>query len=284
MCFAATAVLIKYAGQTLHTFEIVFLRCVFGLIVVIPLLMQSGVNGLRVRQPGMHVLRICCAVCGMMGGFYAMTHLELATAISLSFTRPLFMILLALVFLGEVVRWRRGLATLVGFTGVIVMVQPGAVTFEPAIATALISALAVAGALVTVKILAKDNEPVTIMLTFSIGSVIVAAIPAAFVWQMPSGMEWLTLIGIGVCASCGQYALIRAFTLGEATVMSPIDYLQIVVASVAGFYLFQERPSLWTFIGAVIIVAATLYILRRSAQVQAAEPPPPDPGAASLKS
>lgn len=281
--FAATAILIKFAGQTLHTFEIVFFRCLFGMIVVIPLLVKSGLSALRIHKPAIHLLRMCCAVCGMMGGFYALTHLELATAISLSFTRPLFMILLAMAFLGERVRWRRGLATCVGFMGVLIMVQPGSVNFEPAFATGLLAALAVGGALVTVKVLATHDAPVTIMLTFSIGTVVISALPASLVWQMPTSTEWMILIGLGIVASLGQYSLIRAYTYGEATVISPIDYLQIVLGTTAGFFLFQERPGLETFIGAAVIVGATLYIVLRGAKLKADPPPPPDPGAVPLK-
>ena len=280
--FSATAILIKYAGQTLHIFEIVFFRCLFGMIVVIPLLFKSGLSALRIHNPTIHLLRVFCAVVGMMGGFHALAHLELATAISISFTRPLFMILLAVLFLGERLRWRRSLATLVGFAGVLVMVQPGSVNFEPAFATGLLAALAVAGALVTVKVLAAHDAPVTIMLSFSIGTVLVSAVPASFVWQVPTGTEFLILIGLGIVASLGQYSFIQAFTLGEATVMSPIDYLQIVVGTSAGFLLFQERPGIETFIGAIVIVCSTLYIVLRNAKLQSEPPPPPDPGAASF--
>ncbi len=282
--FATTAVLIKYAGQTLHTFEVVFFRCLFGVLVVIPLLMQSGVRSLKIRKPGLHVLRVICAVIAMNSGFYALANLELATAISLSFTRPLFMILLAIVILGEVVRWRRGLATVIGFCGVLIMLQPGTMEFQWAFAAALLAAFAVAAALITVKLIAPYDAPVTIMLSFSIGTVLVSAVPAALVWRTPTEGELMLLIGLGIVASMGQYSLIRAFTLGEATVISPIDYLQIIIGSTAGFFLFQERPSIWTLIGALVIVGATLYIVIRGARVRAAPPLPPDPGAASLKS
>ncbi len=281
--FAATAVLIKYAGQTLHTFEVVFFRCLFGVLVVIPLLMQSGINSLRMRKPGLHILRVLCAVVAMNSGFYALANLELATAISLSFSRPLFMILLAIAILGEVVRWRRGLATVVGFCGVLIMLQPGSMEFEWAFAAALLGAFAVAVALVLVKLIALYDEPVTIMLSFSIGTVLVSCIPAALVWQTPTGTELMILIGLGIVASLGQYSLIRAFTLGEATVMSPIDYLQIILGSTVGYFLFQETPGLPTLIGALVIVGATLYIVIRGARVRAAPPLPPDPGAVSLK-
>lgn len=275
--FATTAVLIKIAGQTLHTFEIVFFRCLFGVLVVIPLLMKSGLGALKVRKPGLHFIRMSCAVIGMSGGFYAMTQLELATAISLSFTRPLFMVVLAVFFLHELVRWRRGLATAIGFIGVLIMVQPGSTDFEPAMVAGLLSALAVGGALITVKLIVPYDAPVTIMLTFSIGTVLISAVPAAFVWQTPSGGELLLLMSLGVVASLGQYFLIRAFAIGEATLMSPIDYLQIILGTAAGFVLFNERPSIWTFIGAAVIVSSTLYIVIRGARVQADPPPPPDP-------
>ncbi len=279
--FAATAVLIKFAGQTLHTFEIVFFRCVFGLLVVIPLLARSGMSALKVRKPGLHLIRVTCAVIGMSSGFYAMANLELATAISLSFTRPLFMIILAYVFLQEIVRWRRGLATVVGFCGVLIMVQPGTGTvpdgFDPAILAGLLAALAVGGALVTVKLIVPYDAPVTIMLSFSIGTVLVSAIPAVFVWQTPTGDELLLLMGLGIVASLGQYSLIRAYEFGEATLMSPIDYLQIILGTAAGYWLFAERPSVWTFVGAGVIVASTLYIVIRGARVRGVTPPPPDP-------
>ncbi|NKB43622.1 MAG: EamA family transporter [Alphaproteobacteria bacterium] len=275
--FSATAVLIKIAGQTLHTFEIVFFRCLFGMLVVIPLLMQSGWGALKVRKPALHLIRAACAVIGMSGGFYALTHLELATAISLSFTRPLFMILLAAVFLREFVRWRRGLATAVGFIGVLIMVQPGANSIEPAVFSGLLAALTVGGALITVKLIAPYDAPVTIMLTFSIATVVLAFIPATFVWQTPTRDELLLLMALGIVASCGQYCFIRAFAIGEATVMSPIDYVQIILGSAAGFLLFNERPGIETFIGASVIVISTLYIVVRGARIKAPPPAPPDP-------
>ena len=275
--FSVTAVLIKIAGQTHHTFEIVFFRCLFGMLVVIPLLMKSGLGALRVNKPGLHLIRAACAVVGMSGGFYAMTHLELAAAISLSFTRPLFMILLAAVFLREFVRWRRGLATAVGFVGVLIMVQPGASSIEPAVFSGLLAALAVGGALITVKMISPYDAPVTIMLTFSIATVVMAAIPATFVWQTPTREELVLLMALGIVASCGQYCFIRAFAIGDSTVMSPIDYVQIILGSTAGFLLFNERPGIETFIGAAVIVISTLYIVVRGAQIKAPPPAPPDP-------
>jgi len=138
LCFSISAIFIKIAGHKFHPFQIVFFRCVFGLIVVIPLIMQTGLQALVLKKPVLHFCRIVCAFIGMSSGFYAISKLELVTAISLSFTRPLFIGILAAIFLKEAIGWRRGLATLIGFIGVITMVQPGLIGSNIAILSIII--------------------------------------------------------------------------------------------------------------------------------------------------
>jgi len=266
--FSATAIGVKTVGASLNTFQIVFFRSLFGLIIVVPLLVIEGRKVLKFNRKKLHILRIALAVIGMSAGFYAITHLELAMATSLSFTRPLFMIVLAVLFLGETVRWRRGIATAIGFLGVLVMLRPGQIEFELAFVASLISALATAAAMATIKAMAPTDSPVSIMISFAIGTAVMTAIPAMFFWQIPTTEQLWWLIFVGIVSTTGQYCLIRAFYYGEATVMNPIDYLQILIATTAGFFLFNELPSLWTFAGAVVIVVATLYILLREAKVQ----------------
>jgi len=266
--FSATAIGVKTVGTSLNTFQIVFFRSLFGLIVVVPLLAIEGRKVLKFNRKELHILRVVLAVIGMSAGFYAITNLELAMATSLSFTRPLFMIILAVLFLGETVRWRRGVATAIGFFGVLVMLRPGQIEFEFAFIASLISALATAAAMATIKAMAPTDSPVSIMVSFAIGTAFLTAIPALFFWQTPTALQLGWLIFVGIVSTTGQYCLIRAFFYGEATVMNPIDYLQILIATTAGFFLFSELPSLWTFAGAGVIVAATLYILFREAKVQ----------------
>jgi drug/metabolite transporter (DMT)-like permease len=228
----------------------------------------------KTARPDMHVARVLCAVVGMNCGFYATAHLELATVVSLAYTRPLFMIILAVMFLGEVVRWRRGLATAVGFLGVLVMLRPTAVPVELPALAALMGALMVAGAMAVVKQQAAVDGPATIMVWFGVGTAVLTFFPAIFVWEAPRADHWVLLIAIGVLASIGQYMMIQAFTHGEATVMNPIDYLQILLAALFGFWLFDEVPSVWTGVGAAVIIASTLYILLREAALNKPPPPP----------
>lgn len=274
LVFSAVSVLIKELGQSLPSAEIVFFRCLFGLSVVVPFVVRYGLRVFKTARPDLHVVRVICAVIGMNCGFYATTHLELATAVSLAYTRPLFMIVLAVMFLGEVVRWRRGLATLVGFLGVMIMLRPTEVPVELPALAALGAALAVAGAMAVVRQQAAVDGPATIMVWFGTGSALITMFPAAFVWQPPLPEQWGLLIAIGVFASIGQYMMIKAFTHGEATVMNPIDYLQILLAALLGFWLFDEVPSIWTGVGAAVIIVSTLYILFRESALKKPPPPP----------
>ncbi|MDX2223378.1 MAG: DMT family transporter, partial [Rhodospirillaceae bacterium] len=177
--FSFVSLAIKAVGQGLPSPEVVFFRCLFGLVVIAPFVVRHGWAVYRTARPGLHVMRLVCATIGMNAGFYATANLELATAISLSYTRPLFMIVIAILFLGEIVRWRRGLATIVGFIGVLVMLGPADIALSPPAIAALVAALATAGAMAVVKSQAATDGPATIMVWFGTGTAILTAIPAA---------------------------------------------------------------------------------------------------------
>ncbi|MHA1112992.1 MAG: DMT family transporter, partial [Alphaproteobacteria bacterium] len=113
---------VKEAGREMPTMMVVFFRSFFGMCLMLPFLARRGVRSLRTRRPPAHIGRIATGSLALFGGFYALTHLPLATAVAISFTKPLFMIFLAVLFLAERVRWRRWAATAVGFAGVLIIV------------------------------------------------------------------------------------------------------------------------------------------------------------------
>lgn len=273
IAFSVGSVLIKLIGQGLPSPQIVFFRCFFGLVLIVPFFITDGLRVFRTPRPDLHVVRILCATTAMLCGFYATTHLELATAVSLSYTRPLFMILVAVMFLGEVVRWRRGIATVVGFSGVIIMLGPTGIAFSLPALAGLMAALSVTGAMAVVKQQAAVDGVKTIMTWFAVGTVVVTAIPAAFVWQPPTANQWIELAALGLVSTAGQYLMFRALAIGELTVMNPIDYLQIIIGAASGYFIFAEVPTVWTMIGAAVIVGSTLYILFREAAIK--KPPMP---------
>ena len=204
----------------------------------------------------------------MVLGFYAVTHLPLADATALSFTRPLFMIVLAVLFLGEQVRWRRWSATGVGFIGVLVMARPGEAGLDIASLSAIAGTLFVAGVGVMLKRLSTTERPETIIFYFTVISSILALGPALYVWRTPTAPEVLGLIAIGALGSLGQYLTIRSYRIAEATAVDPVDYARLLIATFFGFLLFRELPDIWTVVGALIIIASTLYITRREARLR----------------
>jgi drug/metabolite transporter (DMT)-like permease len=260
--YSVQALTVKTLGQSLDPFEIAFFRCVFGLIAVLPFL--QGVRGLTISgNPWMHVLRSVVGVSGMFCGFYAVTHLPLATATAISFTKPLFLIVLAVFFLGEVVRWRRWTATAVGFLGVLIVARPGTEAFSFAMVVALLGSFFIADVAVLVKKLSQTDRNVTILFYFGVITTIVSAIPAFFVWQMPVGIEWPLLVAIGITAALGQYLSLRSFRIAEATAVMPFDYTRLLFAGLFGYMFFAEVPDGWTLLGIAVLIASTLYIAQR---------------------
>jgi drug/metabolite transporter (DMT)-like permease len=258
--FSAMNVAIKIVGTAIPSVEIAFFRCLFGLISLLPFLPYMGRGVFSTERFGLHVLRAALGLFAMSANFYAVTKMELAPAVAITFTSPLFMIVLAVIYLDERPGLSRILATCAGFIGTIIMLEPGSgEPTLPAIA-ALVGALAVAFVLVVVKKLATTERPMTALIYFSIFSTLASAPPALYFWVSPSANEFIVLAAIGVLGSMGQYCLIKGYRLGEATVVTPISYVQLVLVGLVGFFAFGERPSLMAWLGTMIIVISTLYI------------------------
>ena len=273
--FSIMAAMIKIVGARLHSLEIGFFRCAFGLLVILPFMVRAGPAVFRTEQPFMHLWRGLLGTTAMFCGFYALTHLPLADATAISFANSLFMIVLAVLFLGETVRWRRWSATAVGFLGVLIMVGPGGHGLDLPMAAALFGTLCVATVSVVIKKLSATEAPLSILFSFGIVSTLLSAVPAILVWQTPTLRELLALLLIGAIGTAGQSCGIRGFRAGEATAVAPFDYFRLLFAGLFGYLLFGDVPTPQTLMGAGLIVASTLYIARREAVL--ARLPAPSP-------
>ncbi len=268
LSFSTMDACIKLIGQHMHALEIAFFRCAFGGLAVMPFVLRAGVGILRTGRWGGHLARGLTGYMAMALGFYGVANLPLADATALSFTRPLFMIVLAAIFLHETVRWRRWTATMVGFAGVVIMVRPGLATVDMATVAAATSALFVAAVGVQVKRLAATERPETIIFYFTLISSLLSLGPALYVWRTPTLPELCGLMLLGALGSLGQYFSIRSYRIAEATAVDPVDYARLVFATFYGFVLFGNLPDGWTIAGALVIVASTLYITRREAKLR----------------
>lgn len=265
LCFGVMAIAIRLASQTLNTLEIAFFRNLFGLLAVLPLVMRVDPASLRTTQLSRYFVRCVIGIFSMLAGFWAIGHLPLAQAISLSYSSPVFVTILAALMLGEHVRGRRWAAVAVGFIGVLVIVRPGSTEFTAGTLVALLAAVLSAVVAIQIKQLSRADAANTIVLYTYLFWVPISFVPALFVWEWPQGIVWLWVIGAGLFGTGGQVLWTHALQLGEVSALTPISFVQLPLVAVVGWIWFDERVDVWTWVGAGIILAANAYIAHREA-------------------
>ncbi len=265
--FSVMAAFVKLAGQSqLNTFEITFFRVLVGFLTLAPFVAKAKLGSLRTKYIQAHCLRALLGFVAMMCAYLGITKLELATYTALSFTKPLFAVILAVIILKEDVRGRRWAATIFGFIGVLVMMQPGSSTFNPWALLALGDAMSIALLITILKRLPATETPLIMLFYYGLIGTVLVAPPAIYYWQWPTPLEWIYLTVIGVTGALSQYWWILAFKAGEASVVAPFDYLRLLFAGMIGFVIFSELPDYWMLIGSVMIIGSTVYIAQREAR------------------
>lgn len=265
--FGLMAVAIRLASQTLHAFEIAFFRNLFGVVAALPLLLRHGPGLLRTQHLPRYVVRCLVGVVSMLCGFWAIAHLPLAQAVSLSYSTPLFVTVLAVWLLGEQVRARRWAAVLAGFVGVLVIVRPGTEGFTLASLVALTAAVMSGIVSIQIKQLSALEPADRIVLWTTMLWVPMSLLPALTVWEWPRGITWLWVAAAGLLGTGGHMLWTRALKLGDVSALTPISFMQLPVVAVAGWLLFDEVLDRWTLTGALVIFGANAYIAHREAQL-----------------
>jgi drug/metabolite transporter (DMT)-like permease len=265
--FASMMAIVRQVSSDLHPFEAAFFRNLFGVVFMMPWILRAGWSQLRTGRPAMHLVRSACGLTAMLLLFTALSLLPLAEVTALSFTAPLFATVGAALALREKVGVRRWTATLLGFLGALVIVRPGIDTFTGAALIALASAVGVAAAQLSVKSLSRTEHPNAIVLIMGLLMTPMSLLPASFVWTWPSWTIFWWLLLMGLVATIGQVFLVRAMAAADASAVMPFDFSRLIFASLLGWLMFGEVPDAWTWAGAAIIVAATVYIARREAKL-----------------
>ncbi len=264
--FTVVSILVKKLGNSeIGVFQTVAVRTVIGLTLLAPLFVRAGIVPWRTQHLKIHLTRAVLGGTAVLTGYYAFMKLPLAEVTAISFTVPLFVTVAAVLFLGEIVRWRRWTATGVGFVGVLVVARPFEGAVELATMLAVAMALCIAFSVVLLKRFPAKESQLTMLFFFLVVSGLMAVVPAITEWQNPSMEEWLLLAGVGVMGLISQAIIIRAFRVGEASFVAPFDYVRLLFAGTAGVVFFAETPDVWTYAGAVLIIGSTLYIARREA-------------------
>lgn len=266
--------IIKQMVKELPVFVVAILRTAFALLLLVPWMIRVGPQGLATRRISGHMARAFFGVTSFVCVVYALTKLLLADAMVLSFTSPLWSIIVSVIVLGEIAGPRRIAATLAGFVGVVLIVKPQA-GIEPAALIALGGALLTCFAMITMKRLSTTEPPTRIVFYFFLLGTLMLLPPAILTWQTPTVTQFAWLLGAGFFGALGQDWLARAYDAAEVTIIAPFDFLRLPVAAVLGFALFDELPDLFSMLGMTIIIAASLYIARREAETRKGSAPKP---------
>tara|TARA_B100000749_G_scaffold233963_1_gene191227 strand:+ start:1115 stop:1939 length:825 start_codon:yes stop_codon:yes gene_type:complete len=254
--------LVKWLGETLSSVQILWLRGAVGLFFVLPIFTFRQV---RFYSHGLkrHFLRALAGVLSMACWFYPLTELPLAEATSYSFAMPLFLTVLAWAFLGEKLKWQTWLATVIGFSGVLIIMRPDSVTLGLAALAGLAAAFLHAVAAILIKTLASSESALALLLYFPVLAIVVFLFPAMSVWISPTPTEWVGLVGVAALGVQTQWGFIQACRISDMTFLAPFDYSRLLFALVLGYLLFSELPDFWTLAGAAVVVGSTLYVVKR---------------------
>lgn len=266
-------VIAKYLGQQgVPVLQIVWARLFFGAILTMPFALKiAGVRGLMPNLPVMHGVRACFLIAATSFFFWALTYLPIAETLAIFFVQPLIVTLLSPLVLGETVGIRRWLAVLVGFAGTLIIIRPGFAEVNPGVFLALASGASLAiYLLLTRKIAGSAPAMVTTFYTSLMGALIMSAV-VLFVWQPPTPQQWGFFVLLSLIANGGHFLIIRAYDHAEASLLAPLAYTEMVMATFAGWYVFGDFPDVWTFAGVAILITSAIYISWRE-RVRSVEP------------
>ena len=265
--FSFMGVFIRKSSENIHIFEVIFFRNLLACLIIIPLMYSSGLDSFKMYRPGLFVWRALFVTIGMFAGFSALTLIPLAQATAISFTTPIFVTILAIFIFGEVIKFRRIVAILVGFIGMLIIVQPGVGSVSLGVILAFIGAFFHSINLLIVKKLTANETANAIVVWMVIMLVPISFVPAIFVWEWPSTLTWVYLWCLAICGTVGHSFFTRAYSLAEITSLQPFQFIKFPMIAFLAWVIFSEVPEYWTWLGGAIIFSSTVYITRREAKI-----------------
>jgi drug/metabolite transporter (DMT)-like permease len=268
LCLTAMAASVKALGGDVPPGEVVFFRGLISMVVIAGLAWRlGGWRLLRTNNWRTHAARSFAGSLSMFCWFITVTMIPLAEMTAISFTVPLFVTLLAMAFLGERIHAYRWTALAVGFAGVLVIVGPDLLASQGSAlgkGIGLMAAVFAAFAQMFLRRMSGSENVLTITFYFFLTSTVLAILTLPFwPWPMPTGGQWLLLGMTGVFGVLGQLALTWSYHYAETSLIAPLEYSSLLVATAIGFYVFAEVPQVSTWVGAPLVIAAGAIILWR---------------------
>lgn len=258
-----TLVCVRKVTPSIHVFEIVFFRSLFGVALMGPWMARRGMATLRLTRPGLVALRGGLAFAGSVCLFLAATMLPLADVTAITFSRPIVAAVAAVIFLGEAVGPRRWGAIIAGIAGALIIVRPGLGDLNLGVLLAFGTVATQTWNVINLKILTRTEHPDAMAFWHLISMIPLGLTAALFVWTWPSAETLAWMAAIGVLEMLAQRAMSRAYAAADTTVVLAFSFTRLPVAALLGFVLFDEVPTLWVWVGAAVITASSVYIAHR---------------------
>ena len=262
----------KLAGGNISAFQIMFVRYVSGLLILICIVAagKKPFSRYKSKRPYFHIYRSFCGTMGAICIIHASNIAPIADVTALGLTDGLLTVLLSVVFLGEVVsrfQWIGGLLCALGAIVVVYGSGNGQLfnDLNFGLWLALLSALLIAIDSVLIKFLTFSENTLSILLHVNLFSMLILLVPAMHLWKTPTTAQLIFFILLGPIAIFAQYCWIKAYSLEDVSVVTPINYTWIIFATILGYLLFDEALDRFTLLGAFLIVFGGI-ILARSAK------------------
>ena len=258
LLFSIMGICIRYASHTIDNYTIVFFRNVVGLILFLPFIFKQGIGFVKTEKLWMHTWRSIVGLAAMYGFFYAIAHLKLSNAMVFTYSSPIFIPVIAWLFLKEKITIAMLCAAVLGFIGVFCVAKPDQGLLNWISVIGIASSLLASMAFVTVRALTQTEPPERIVFYFCLIGSALSVIPMFWMWRTYHIKELLFLIGAGILANVSQIFMSHAYRLAPAGQIAPVNYMAIIFAGVWGFLLWNEVPDLYSVIGFCIILLAIL--------------------------
>ena len=250
-------------SNDISAFEILFFRSLIGVLVVLPFVLRARAIALRTSKMKIHGARALVQFGAQVAWIYAIAHLTLADLTAIEFSIPLFTALFAVQFLGEKMVAHKWVATILGFVGVLIILQPEGSAFSFAGFVMLAGSVCYAGSGAFVKYLTRTEQPTSIIFYMNLLQLPLGLIPALLIgWVMPVWADVPWILAWGLAGLWAHYAMARALRLADITIIFPLDFLRLPFMALIGFLIYGEVLDPWTAVGAIIIFGSNWYSIR----------------------
>ncbi|ANT49696.1 DMT family transporter [Mesorhizobium amorphae] len=271
--FALNDAMGKWLVASFSVGQVVLIRSVGAFFVLGPMIANQGAGRLfKMERPDLQVLRVVATTLDTALFYAAVVYLPLADVMSFYMAGPIYVAALSHLLLGEKVGWRRWLAILVGFCGVLIMLKPSSAAFSLSSIFALVGSIAFAFAIILNRRL-RGTSDTTLVTWQTIGTLIVGGVLTIGAWQTPSALDFGAMLLLGIVSCAAHLMITRALKLAPASTLAPLHYTLLLWAVVFGLVFFGDVPSLRILVGSAIVVLAGMFIFHRQKVVDTVVPP-----------